>query len=127
MKMEYLAAGSADCPLIRLYDFTVDELVQLCDLFNSLASGAVRSIALHEQPYLVSLQGCCLTLRAAERDRGIVEDHLGGFDCLLTPDGWEDQAERVKPVIEDSRGDFVWLLYNIPSEIRLLLSWNGTW
>lgn len=127
MKMEYLAAGSADCPLIRLYGFTVDELVQLRDQFHSLAAGTVRSMALHEQSYLVSLDDCRLTLRTAERDRGIVKDDSGGFDCLLTQDGWEDQVERVKPVIEDSQGDFVWLLYDVPSEIRLLLSWGGSW
>ncbi|HBO44205.1 MAG TPA: hypothetical protein DD670_09785 [Planctomycetaceae bacterium] len=128
MKMEYLSSGSADCPLIRLYDFTPDEVAQLCDVFASLASGEVHTVALHEQPFVQPLHECGLTLRAEKEDTGIVEVDERRFECPLTKSGWEDQKERTQPFAGDGvHGGFLWLLYDIPSEIRLLLSWDGCW
>jgi hypothetical protein len=128
MKMDYLATGSDDCPLIRLYDFTPKEVVQLCGVFASLASGIVRTVSLHEQPFVQPVDGCHLMLQTAREDKGIEKVDARSFDCTLTQDGWEDEAERAKPLAgDDARGHNQWLLYSVPSEIRLLLSWDGTW
>lgn len=128
MKMEYLPTGSTDCPLIRLYDFTLDEVVQLFGVFASLASDAVRTVGLHEQSYVQPIDECRLVLRVAERDQGIVQLDAHSFACVLTEDGWKDEEERAIALVGDGcRGDFQWLLWGIPSEVRLLLSWDGRW
>lgn len=36
MKLEYLHNGSADCPLIRLYEFTTGEVMKLKEIFDCL-------------------------------------------------------------------------------------------
>jgi hypothetical protein len=128
MKMEHLATGSDDCPLLRLYDFTPNEVGQLCGVFTSLASGTVCIVALHEQPFIQPVDGCRLTLRAAKRDKGIEAVDTNSFECILTEDGWEDEAERAKSLTgDDARGHHQWLLNSTPSEIRLLLSCDGCW
>jgi len=42
MKLEYIAAGSDDCPLIRLFEFTSAEVEELQKLVRSLVSGGLR-------------------------------------------------------------------------------------
>lgn len=128
MKMEYLAIGSVDCPLIRLYDFTPNEVGQLCGVFASLASGTAHTVALHEQPFIQPVDGCRLTLQTATRDKGIEKIDTIGFECILTKDGWDDEAERAQSLAcDDDREHHQWLLYGILGEIRLLLSWDGCW
>lgn len=127
MKMGYLAAGSPDCPLVRLYDFTQEDVVQLCRLFASLASVAVESAALHEQPFIQPLDGLRVTLRVAKRDQGLVQTDAKSFDCLLTQEGWEDQRDWALPFGGESCGDFTWLLFDVPGGARLLLSRDGRW
>src|SRR5437867_3317880 len=39
MKLEFLADGSQDCPLIRLYDFDFEEAVSLRQIVASLSDG----------------------------------------------------------------------------------------
>jgi hypothetical protein len=126
MKMEYLASGAVECPLIRLYHFTSIELDQLCNIFASLASGITNSVELHEQPFVQSINVCRLILRTGTRDGGIERNRAGGFDCILTQSGWEDELERARClVIAPNR--FEWLLWDIPTEVQLLLSQNGLW
>ena len=59
MKLEYFADGSADCPLIRLYNFTTAEAAQLLASVTDLASGGAERIDVHGLPYVESVGGCC--------------------------------------------------------------------
>jgi hypothetical protein len=129
MKMEYLASDAADYTVIRLYDFTPNEVAQLCDIFASLASGTTCSVALHDQPFIQLINGCRLTLRVGRRDGGIEKVDASGFDCILTQTGWEDELERARWLAQDNRqGNYHhWLLLDIPTEVRLLLSKDGFW
>lgn len=127
MRMEHLPEGSPECPLIRLYEFSRDDLLRLCDLLSDLASGKREVAALHEQPFIQPLAQCRLVLRVGKSDEGI-KSADDAFECTLTPEGWQDQLERASPLTEVSNADaFQWLLYDVPSDVALLLSRTGRW
>jgi len=67
MKLQFLADGSPDCPLIRLYDFQATDAVKLKELFDRLADGS-PNIPLHEQKGIESVDGCRLNLRVSREN-----------------------------------------------------------
>jgi len=126
MKMEFLAEGSADRPLIRLYDFDVVGARRLREAFRSLADGTRRTIPLHEEWWIEPVDECRLTLRLGVRNLGVVQRVSTSFDCVLTKDAWRDGASLTDPFCEAelTRSD-TWLDQN--GEIALLLSPSGLW
>lgn len=129
MRMEYLPAGSPDCPLIRLYAFSADEAAWLSDLCAALASGETHTIALHEQPQIEPVAAMQLMLTRGDRDQGIQKTaDPAAFQLVLTDEGWLDVAGRIAPFTHaDERGgeSFQWL--DETGEVSLLLSPSGRW
>ena len=126
MKLEYLAEGSPDCPLLRLYDFDVVEAVRLREAFRSLATGAVRVLPLHEEWWIQPIEGCALELRLSSRDLGVVQRLPSKFDCSLTAEGWIDMALLADTFCASLRPEGCqWL--SDSGEISLLLSPSGRW
>jgi hypothetical protein len=123
MKIEYLPAGSPDCPLIRLYDFDPSEAVQLQAACASLADGTCAELQLNDLPFIDSAQ-CTLALRVGERDRGVSRVHDQSFECVLTSEGWWEVMEKIEPFIESCDGH-QWL--NCDDAISLLLTPTGKW
>ncbi len=126
MKMEYLADGSPDCPLIRLYGFRPAEVLELRSLCLSLANRAATCIALHEQPGIDAIGGCELSLRIGDRDAGVHQSGKTRFDCTLTDEGWREVAGLAEPfcqIVEPNT--YQWL--NEDGDVSLLLSPNGKW
>ena len=124
MKMEYLDAGSADCPLIRLYDFGPVEAAQVLDTIRSLAEGKEKSIALNEALGLESVSVCRLNLRTGSRDKGIAKLDKDVFECVLTPESWDNVSGLVEPFGTGASG-YQWL--DKTGGIALLLSVDGHW
>ena len=126
MKLEYLASGSPDCPLIRLYEFDTTGAQRLREAFRSLADGSLPHIPLHEEWWITSIAGCQLDLRAGPRDLGIVERLPSKFECALTAEGWSDTAAMVDPFCTGQTTETaVWL--NEDGEASLLLTPSGRW
>lgn len=126
MKLEYLADGSDDCPLIRLYDFDRVEAVWLREIFDSLAHGSRQRISLHDEPRIEAIGGCQLELRLGRRGIGIPKSKRMRFECTLSPEGWADVASLMDPFCETEHVNvYQWL--NEQGEVSLLLSPNGKW
>jgi len=126
MKLEYLASGSPDCPLIRLYEFDTTGAKRLREAFRSLADGSRQDIPLHEEWWMESIAGCHLDLRSGSRDLGVVERLPSKFECVLTPESWSEIASMVDPFCAEQPGeDAVWL--GNDGEASLLLSRSGRW
>lgn len=105
VKLEYLPDGSPDCPILRIYDFDEPAVQRLQGLFNELASGSVRAVALHELPDIESVAGCTVTFRVSERDRGVVRvKDRNTFECHLTQATWEQLAGLTEPFCEKAWG-----------------------
>jgi hypothetical protein len=127
MKLEFLASGSPDCPLIRLYDFDMAAASRLREVFQRVSVGSPPSVPLHEEPGIEAIGGCRVDLSLGNRDRGILEIHPLSFECILTKEGWSNVAALTEPFCEseDVRGQYQWL--NEDGEVSLLLSQNGSW
>jgi hypothetical protein len=125
MKLDFLAVGLPDCPLLRLYDFTPAQAAQLLAALTYLASGAVQQVAVHELPDVATVGGCRLTLLLRSWDQAISRTGLAEFECALTAGTWDNVAGLVEPFAHGSHG-FQWLA-GTPGEATLLLSVSGDW
>src|SRR6266702_2504621 len=126
MKLEYLAAGSKDCPLIRLYAFDQAGALHLRDLVSTLADSSTTTESLHAQPWIEPISGCELELRLGSRDQGVIQVGPSRFECVLSDEGWADIDFLLEPFCEKEQSSgFQWL--NERGKISLLISPNGSW
>jgi len=128
MKLEYLHAGSSNCPLIRLYDFTVAEAAQLHDIIKQLASENNQEMEIHNLPWVESIGSCHLTLILQSCDQAVVRKkgkEENNFECGFPAGTWDNIAGLVKPFSKEG-GGFQWLA-GTPGEAAILISCNGEW
>jgi hypothetical protein len=126
MRLEYLANGSPDCPLIRLYDFTRDEARSLRRIFYSLANGTLKSVALEQESFVVPLGECQLVLAAQGQDAGICANGPTSFECRLTEFAWDTVAGLTDPFCDsEMAGGHQWL--TTAGQVGLLISRDGKW
>jgi hypothetical protein len=126
MKLDYLASGSPDCPLIRLYDFSTAEVAQLHALVSGLASGATERVEIHRLPFVEPVGGCRLALVRRPWDQAVVRGtETTEFECRFTVAAWDNLAGLVEPFMEGANG-FQWLA-GAPGEAALLLTASGQW
>jgi hypothetical protein len=126
MKLDYLADGSPDCPLIRLYDFTPAEAEQLRNALADLAAGNAGRVDVHRLPFVESVGGCRLTLVTQAWDGAVVR--RGGpaeFECGFRPGTWDNVTGLVEPFAMGADG-YQWLA-GTPGEAEILLSADGRW
>ena len=124
MKIEYLHEGAIDCPLIRIFDFTVEELGRLLDSFAEMRTGRVRSVALHDLSLVHGVADCRLTMHLGDKDEGVVPIGDKTFAWRRTTDGWQEVHELAEPFLVKQKG-FQWL--DEKSPISVLLSQRGLW
>jgi hypothetical protein len=125
MKLEFIAEGSPDCPLIRLYDLTTAEATQLIAAVADLASGGAGQLDVHGLPFVESVDGCCLTLIRRSWDQAVVRIGPSNFECGFTAGTWDNVAGLVEPFRKDLSG-YQWLAGS-PGEANVLLSASGQW
>jgi hypothetical protein len=121
MKIEFIADGSDDCPLIRLFDYTSNELNGLANLFHSLAE---QSAPLSKQVDAEPVNGATLSCALASRDEPVVRRGGNSFELRLTADTWLTNAELTEAL--RSPGGFQWLVSG-SSDIQVLVSPDGCW
>src|SRR5262245_22146529 len=125
MKLEHIANGGHDTPLLRLYDFGRAEASMLRGVVNDLRDGRRAAVPLHEIDGIEPVGGCRLTLAAGRRNKGVVEEPAG-FTCTLTNEAWGHVAYLIEPFCERVEpGQFQYL--DETSSITLLLSVDGSW
>jgi hypothetical protein len=125
MKLDFLAAGSLDCPLLRLYEFTPGEADQLRGALKRLASGEVAEVLVHALQGVEAIGGCRLALRLGQQDQAVRRTGPASFACAFTAGTWDNIAGLVEPFAHGSSG-FHWLA-GVPGEAALLLSASGEW
>ena len=87
MKLEFLASGSPDCPLIRIYEFNSKEAYELRRIAIQLARRKATTVRLHEQPNITAIGDCELTFQQATKDRGVSAISCSKFEWVLSPAG----------------------------------------
>lgn len=125
MKLEYLADGSPDCPLIRLYEFDQSEAKLLIAAVKSLAACERQRVALHDESWVESVGGCSLNLRRGDRDEGIRRSKTSLFECVFAPASWGSVEGLLKPFVSADTSGFQWLTND--GEVALFISATGQW
>ena len=120
MKVEYLADGSNDCPLIRLYEYNQSEVRRLRELMRELANGVRQSASLQNESWVMPVDGCCLSLLRGSRDRGIRQVLPLNFECVLSSTGWSNVEGLLQPFCDSDTNGFQWLTCD--GRISLLIS-----
>jgi hypothetical protein len=125
MKLEFLPDGSDDCPLVRVYDFSPDEVDRLCAALSALASGEQQSSAVHALPGCEAVSGCRLVLRCGSKDKGLVQlPALAAFECVLTAGSWDNVAGLIEPFLGGG-GGHQWVVTS--GDAKWLVSTDGRW
>ncbi|NIP37737.1 MAG: hypothetical protein GWO07_01570 [Candidatus Dadabacteria bacterium] len=125
MKLEYIADGSIDCPLIRLYEFTETEAALLLANVSELAQGTKLSISLSELSYITPVDSCELIFILGEDDQGIA-DSDGLFMCVLTQESWKKVAGLIEPFCSSVETK-AYKCLDETGEVSLMLSPSGSW
>ena len=125
MKLEFLASGSPDCPLIRMYKFNSKEAYELRRVALQLARGKEKAVRLHEQPNVISSGGCELTLQQGQKDFGVSEISPLKFEWVLSQAGWLEVADLIRPFSRGTTEGWQWLCEI--GRARVLLSCDGHW
>ena len=125
MKLEYLSERSANCPLIRLFEFDQSEACQLRQLVKSLADGQSQDVALQNEEWVKSVGECRLNLRQGNSNQGVSQPRDLNFECVLTQDGWSNVEELLETFCESDKAGFQWLSQD--GRVALLISQNGQW
>jgi hypothetical protein len=125
MKIEYLAAGADNCPLIRLFQFTLDELERLAQFARDLADARRSEVALHEQSWVEPVRGCRFFWRFDHDDIAVkLPSAEASFVLALSCEGWLE-VECKLGMLTPAAGNFNWL--NTTGDVNVLVSWNGLW
>lgn len=128
MRLEFIPEGSADCPLIRLFDFTATEVGQLMSAMADLVAGRREQIAVESLGWVESVAGCTLMFQVRSWDQGILKIGPAAFECNLTTDAWEKVMSLIEPFANATvTGNVYQWLDQGPGEARLLLSPSGEW
>jgi|GEM_PF-974490 len=128
MKLEFLADGSPDCPLVRIWGFVPAEVCGLHEEVTRLAGGQAELVEVHSLPGVVPIDDCRLTLKVGQEDRGVnalISEN--SFECLLRRHKWELVADLIRPFYEEARPRIYYQWLDDSADISLLLSDNGEW
>jgi len=125
MRLEFLADGADECPLLRFYGWGDGEVTLLREAAEQLATGASRSIEFHRLPFIEAVGDIEFTWVADPWDRGVlVLQDKRSFVMQLSPEIWSDVVEIIRPFEQNAVG-FNWLL--AVTEVEVLLSFSGQW
>ncbi|MFO0836464.1 MAG: hypothetical protein U0638_15970 [Phycisphaerales bacterium] len=129
--------GSADCPLIRLYDFRGEDIAALRAICESLANGDRDECMLTDEPWARSINGCRLLLRVVPEDQAAPNFASCCTGCRVpfpapgepyvmhgSRRGWDDVRELLEPFLAVRHG-FNWLADL--ADVRVLISVTGQW
>lgn len=125
MKLEFLRAGSPDCPLIRLYDFDSREALRFLQIALQLAGKRDSAIVLHVDTIITPIDACELTLRCADDRAGVRELSPMKFEWVSSDGGWLDIASLIQPFCQADAAGHQWL--SRVGNITVLLSRDGKW
>jgi len=125
MKLEFLADGSPDCPLIRIFSFSTTEALEFRSCLEKLGNGSLSEIRLHEQRFIEPIGNCELLLFTGKCDAGVHQRSSHRFDWESKASSWEDMAMLVTPLISLRSNKYQWLCNR--GRIKVLLSTDGNW
>ena len=110
---------------IRLYEFNRSEAQRLRQLVNSLVTGDRKDAALQDEMWVEPVDRCCLKLRVGLRNEGVRQAQPLRFECVLSPEGWNNVEELLEPFSETGGAGFQWLTTDGSVSTHLSQTANG--
>jgi hypothetical protein len=131
MRLEYIATGSRDCPLVRLFEFEPVEAARLHAACIALAEGSLEIFAVDEQPWVTPIN-CRLHFARTARNRGLwMPRRNEPFIVQYNTEGWLEVADKSEGFTKDDPDMRNWLSrYNwltMEGDVNLLISPSGAW
>lgn len=127
MKLEYLPRINAyNDSLIRLYDFDV---VQASKLQVQISQKIIHNkieLDLSQLDFIESIN-CNLVFRLSERDIGIFTEDNNVFFCDLTLRKFEEMILIIEPFTKKTEAGCSNWLFDLNTQIELLISPDGDW
>ncbi len=123
MKMEFIASGAADCPLIRLYGHDGEVVRALTQAVESVRGGP---IAMNGVPGIEAVGGVHLTATMADRDRGVRRVGDLAFEWAMSREGWAQVVELLN-AFESAAAEGRFQYLSREGEITVLISRDGRW
>lgn len=127
MKLEYLPQINAyNDSLIRLYDFDV---VQASKLQVQISQKIIHNkieLDLSQLDFIESIN-CNLVFRLSERDIGIFTEDNNVFFCDLTLRKFEEMILIIEPFTKKTEAGCSNWLFDLNTQIELLISPDGDW
>jgi hypothetical protein len=125
MKLEYLPNAVDGAGLIRLYDYTQEDVLALRQIVDELVTGSRERIGLHCETWIAPIGGCRLDLHRGGRDLGVRQRAPLSFECELSADGWGNVKGLLEPFCEGATTGFQWLTHR--GIVAFLISHSGRW
>jgi len=113
MKLDYLASGSDDCPLIRLQSTDPGDFAQLFEAVRQLQSSDEK-VRIDALPMIQAINGCSLTLGVGARKPGIYrisKTNPQAFEWIEPRHRWENVEGLIEPFMQPGTGH-QWLCGN---------------
>jgi hypothetical protein len=126
MKLEFLAEGSAECPLIRLFEFEPHEVTALRQACSDLAEGRLIEFAVSDQSWAQPINSCRFIWRASKKDIGVrlpTPDQPSVLEC--SKEAWREIKGKLSQFIEPHPDAFNWL--STEGDVKVLISTDGKW
>ncbi len=127
MKLEYLTQiNTFNDSLIRLYDFDVLQAAKLQAHISQTIIDHKIELDLSQLDFIKSIN-CSLVFRLSDRDLGISTKDSRVFFCDLTLKRFEDMILIIEPFTKETKEGFSNWLFDLNTQIELLISPDGNW
>ncbi len=129
MKIEYLAEGGIDCPLILIYGQDPIGALNLRLAIERLVVGLTDRLAIHEFPGYSALDSCRLFATVGQVDIGVRQIGKESiFECILRRDTWKEVMALLDPFTNDTGEHHHRHQYlTTAGKISLLISTDKSW
>jgi hypothetical protein len=126
MKIEYLKGDRPPLPLVRLFQFSPEEINALRRACNDLADGRLREFAVHDQVWARPVGGCRLYWRASKVDIGVrLPAARQPLVLEYSDEAWREVESKLSHFVAPEPNTFNWL--TMEGDVDVLISIDGTW
>jgi len=105
MKLEYFENGDSGRPMLLLYGGGPDEVALLRKALRDMAGGRIRQLAVHNLPFVQSVDDCRLRATLGKTDVGVVSGEASNeFAWTLDAESWVQIDELLGQFNRDEGG-----------------------
>jgi hypothetical protein len=127
MKIEFIAEGAQDCPLILIHGRETVVVRQLAEEFRRLADGTSCRADVHDIFHRASLDEIRLTASASGWDIGVVQVSPAIFEWRLTAVSWDNAVGLLEPFWLAPSEEHTHQYLDQAGDISVIVSTDRSW